>query len=654
MVRPPTQRSKALFVSTTFANTSNHITEQLSRVHDPILEDEVEYSITAPGAKDLEEQRVLKSIDHLPVARRSKVIRFSDCVRVSHGHRTSRVWVPITQFSLFPKLPLELRLMIWVFALSTSQIVAIGYEESGRPYEFTASEKQSSIRQVNKEARAEALKIQTLACDKDIRLGVSGIYVNPNVDIFWVLSGGGFRESYSFGELYGVKQSLSRIALPAYEWFFYMMYDDMYEAIFSFLTARGVEEVFIIVGSEAAWSCTDKVFTEPRGSPHRVLDQDFVRVLAENPGLEGLADGTISWATLGECETKENREFQEVFHRMRMHGEAGDDSDEDSDLDSDSEAVDTKKVAGSSGGTIKKITFVEGKQNGPYASNGYGTNSVSGKNHKRPSGPYQSSANSRIYQQSCEYEFGLSYSTRPRKQQSSSPAVCVGWVPAVYCAQPSLALLAVNRESRDEAMKVQRPNPIPCRTTIPSQDPNRKFRTIHANLDIDIIWIQGIFEGLHSILSGDIYPAKYGFIPTRSHTAVMSWAAWTHVFKEFKEVSVLDDVGTIGRLVYMGIQEVLLVEGTYTAPNRRDITFVAAKHTPKLTDDWKQVLDNFRLDHSATFREVEQSFNARIDRRQAQNMALKKWNLGNILPPQNVEHLDNIFYQRHQDPLAIY
>ena len=125
-------------------------------------------------------------------------------------HGNYRVLVPITKFALFLKLPLELhrpicKLLTTVleilsysraletclsirnilskadsllsagnFALSTPKVFIIDFVKVGPCHELTTLDRQSSIMQVNKEARAEALRIEILTYDQDINSGVSG------------------------------------------------------------------------------------------------------------------------------------------------------------------------------------------------------------------------------------------------------------------------------------------------------------------------------------------------------------------------------------------------------------------------------------------------------------------------------------------------
>ncbi len=125
-------------------------------------------------------------------------------------HGNYRVLVPITKFALFLKLPLELHrpickilttvleilsysraletclsirnilskadslLSAGNFALFTPKVFIIDFVKVGPCHELTTLDRQSSIMQVNKEARAEALRIEILTYDQDINSGVSG------------------------------------------------------------------------------------------------------------------------------------------------------------------------------------------------------------------------------------------------------------------------------------------------------------------------------------------------------------------------------------------------------------------------------------------------------------------------------------------------
>ncbi|KAK0101888.1 hypothetical protein ONS95_001300 [Cadophora gregata] len=357
MVRQnPSKGSKALSsVFTTSASTKDQSDEQTTRIQDsPVKTDSPTSKVTSNGRPNKE----------LPIPR-GNATHFSGVSRVSHGRMTRTGWVALTEFNLFPKLPLELRRMIWNTALSHPQILGIPSATSAN---FVPAKKYNSIRNVCKEARAEALKVQTLSCFNDIKCGVSGIYSNNSVDILWILSGSDDEPGCLEG-LWDSGPKLGRIALPASEWYRHLMYKDIYKSLFSFLAQKGVEEIFVIVGPEDGRLCADKVFTEPCGSPHTGLPQHIIDWLAANMDLKGLAEGTASWAELSECETKSHRDFQEEVHKEILElaeNLAGlDDYDKLLALlglipSGHVITPDMLDLTGS-GSTIRKITFVEVK-----------------------------------------------------------------------------------------------------------------------------------------------------------------------------------------------------------------------------------------------------------------------------------------------------
>ncbi|KAH7385091.1 hypothetical protein BKA64DRAFT_646522 [Cadophora sp. MPI-SDFR-AT-0126] len=281
MAPSPSSKSFEVTSSTTTSSASSRrqSSQPTSRLFDPLLEGEVEYDIKTPGAQALEKKDTGASTNL-----QRWVTRSSDCSKISHGDGRARVdgksqvWVPITQFALFPKVPLELRACWSGSSLYLLPKSSLSFTKKYRGYsKFTALEKQNFVRQFNKEARAEALNVQTLAHDEYVSLGASGTYVNTNVDIFYVAP------TY-LGEPYSVEdcfmlQSLRRVALPAYQWYIDLTWDDHYKLLFSFLTDMRVEEIFIIVGSDNAWSCADKVFIElriPPPPPEEFLDRDVI------------------------------------------------------------------------------------------------------------------------------------------------------------------------------------------------------------------------------------------------------------------------------------------------------------------------------------------------------------------------------------------
>lgn len=84
-------------------------------------------------------------------------------------------------FTLFHKLPIELRLKIWKFAQPGPRNVLIVYDS---PYSATSKEPPPALLAVNREARQVALKSYRLLFDgSDVQLKIKRLFINPEIDV---------------------------------------------------------------------------------------------------------------------------------------------------------------------------------------------------------------------------------------------------------------------------------------------------------------------------------------------------------------------------------------------------------------------------------------------------------------------------------------
>jgi hypothetical protein len=86
---------------------------------------------------------------------------------------------PPDEFTLFPKLPLEMRRKIWQAALSDPQVIE--FDPSGW-HKSTWRQPNPTILCVSKESRTEALRIIRLA----FHVGPRAVYINPAIDTLLV------------------------------------------------------------------------------------------------------------------------------------------------------------------------------------------------------------------------------------------------------------------------------------------------------------------------------------------------------------------------------------------------------------------------------------------------------------------------------------
>ena len=199
---------------------------------------------------------------------------------------------------------------------------------------------------------------------------------------------------------------------------------------------------------------------------------------------------------------------------------------------------------------------------------------------------------------------------------------------------PHSPLLAVNRESRHEALKSQSLVTI----RIPEFLSRKEF-IFRANLDIDIFWIHGYLGYLEAIYPGmrhSLLESEYDLLSTITRTKVdsedkskhskltasgtvaVSWEACVNLFKRVEEQrNMLTSFG-FDNLTVSGICEVLLIIGSNIAPNRRDIRFVPAKKIPNMTHHWKEFLSFFHLDVRSPLDAVENAINAYVNAQHAE------------------------------------
>ncbi|KAH6717384.1 hypothetical protein BKA61DRAFT_601597 [Leptodontidium sp. MPI-SDFR-AT-0119] len=188
---------------------------------------------------------------------------------------------PAIVFTLFPKLPLELRRMIWREALLIPQVISIGYSPQEVLYfEYPSGEtirpsgSRCILNAVSQEARREALDIQERLSWKSPP--EQAIYRNVEADVLWVDVDKNLNERtlshviailqrFSGGVIYPRHPKLA-FSLAAYS---HLM--KCPSLFLPNLVKHGAEEIFVVVGSVMAFRSQNVVFTEPRALPSALI-----------------------------------------------------------------------------------------------------------------------------------------------------------------------------------------------------------------------------------------------------------------------------------------------------------------------------------------------------------------------------------------------
>ncbi|KAH9215235.1 hypothetical protein DL95DRAFT_501109 [Leptodontidium sp. 2 PMI_412] len=227
------------------------------------------------------------------------------------------------RFTLFPKLPVELRTMVWNFAIFAPRVLGVkrnDYNKDGDT-EFEPSTGPNVLRYINTESRKAAMEVQKVIIDQNL-VGEVGLFFNPLVDIVWFHHPTEFDindpTAWGIDSIYRISDwgkdddnegydgpEIPRFAVGVGCW----------EASFSdfegrfFLCDRlgrwgfSVKEAFVIVGKVSApRNSPDLILIEPRQSVKDLLSTYLVRYIAENLGHGEAYIESMSWKELGEAE----------------------------------------------------------------------------------------------------------------------------------------------------------------------------------------------------------------------------------------------------------------------------------------------------------------------------------------------------------------
>lgn len=268
---------------------------------------------------------LLASVDRLrqeTVVLKNEVVTSLINSSAAHTLGISRLRAGSATFTLFPKLPLELRRKVWLAALFTPQVVSLHHvrrynrSDARNELKFVPSAPRCRINQVCREARDEAMRVQFRLCP--YLGGQPNFFFNYEADTIW-LSNRALSEDEAESDTFGLDEYLDfgkkHVRLAIDEHFWHRIFqsgrnEDDYQWPFMHLTELGVEEVMVVIGDcEVVRHSGQIAFTTPRGSPDDFgivpLDRD---VFETNP----------TWANIGEQEIQRLRDFQAVRAEARQ------------------------------------------------------------------------------------------------------------------------------------------------------------------------------------------------------------------------------------------------------------------------------------------------------------------------------------------------
>ncbi|KAH7385092.1 hypothetical protein BKA64DRAFT_712216 [Cadophora sp. MPI-SDFR-AT-0126] len=192
--------------------------------------------------------------------------------------------VPAKTFTKFLKLPLEVRLMIWRFALHIPRTISTNIIIPRPILKPMYTQPLSNIRTVCRESRAQSLRIQVTL--NRVSIGDKTIFINPSVDILW-LSAWGISDDEWILVFKVLPTTLAhtrflKIAVN-HELWDRLMSGDKRSRFLDAFAAYGTEEIVIVMGNTAPFGSPDLVLREPRGNPREVLHTNFISRFRQLP-----------------------------------------------------------------------------------------------------------------------------------------------------------------------------------------------------------------------------------------------------------------------------------------------------------------------------------------------------------------------------------
>jgi hypothetical protein len=242
-------------------------------------------------------------------------IKLQDDVHGAKGNASALQTYSEIQFSLFPRLPLEIRRMIWDAAASAPRVIPIKFVGDHDIYDYDsvsiiAIGPQHPLLQVSIEARTEALKVQRPLSRKG-----PTIWANSSVDTIWIPY---LDDTFEILDLYAdytkPVPKIASVALhhqywqdreePGEEGFFYMIND---------ISKLGTRELILVIGDDEPPSSTNAVIVEPQRGPTKLLSDSWwaeFRSSRVDERTKLAFDENLKWKTLEEEAMNFLRDFQ--------------------------------------------------------------------------------------------------------------------------------------------------------------------------------------------------------------------------------------------------------------------------------------------------------------------------------------------------------
>lgn len=217
-------------------------------------------------------------------------------------------------FSLFPKLPLELRTMIWKLALFNPQVHGFFIHRlaNGCSKTITRTTPTSSLLSTCQESRIQAVRVKKqflLCCDpwkntlkafSHPKTDITLFMVNAVTNMIYVLS-----QLVHSVDLLGDSPSLSRIAFQAK--LRYDIFDDMHEIapLRTFLSAAEtckIEEIIFVFGIDSVCQSLDVVLISPTKTPKDLLSLSQIEAMSMDWKLTGTHD--LTWEMMEKYDRK--------------------------------------------------------------------------------------------------------------------------------------------------------------------------------------------------------------------------------------------------------------------------------------------------------------------------------------------------------------
>ncbi|KAE8452557.1 hypothetical protein EG329_013816 [Mollisiaceae sp. DMI_Dod_QoI] len=221
------------------------------------------------------------------------------------------------RFTLFSKLPTEVRCIIWRAALEEPRIVGSQFASKDRHSTeeiLAATTPTHPILNINRESRKVALKcLVRLNLDSD---KAPALYINPKIDTLWLSNYNYHTDDLFTDSFWEGAPQLRSIAVPFKAWLWIVQSSGEY--LLDYVRAffhKGVEEVVLITDEERSIIDSELILIDPRRRDlfYREDDCSDVQWLFD----EG--EEAVSWNTIGERVSKPLHEaLSELLYRKEI------------------------------------------------------------------------------------------------------------------------------------------------------------------------------------------------------------------------------------------------------------------------------------------------------------------------------------------------